>query len=55
MKTVRQTPGGWEDFFALRERTRVPAEFLVLRPLNVRKAARDPFATPLPRKSARRK
>jgi antitoxin VapB len=53
--SARQAPGGWEDFFALRARTRMPADFLLLRPLNDRKAARDPFATPLPRNSARRK
>ena len=53
--STRQAPGGWDGFFALRARTRVPADFLVLRPLNDRKASRDPFATPLPRKSVQRK
>ena len=53
--STRQAPGGWEDFFALRARTRVRADFLVLRALNDRHTARDPFATPLPRKSLRRK
>ena len=53
--STRQAPGGWEDFFALRARTRVPSDFLVLRPLNDRQAARDPFATPFPQRSARKK
>ena len=53
--STRQAPGGWEDFFALRARTRVPADFLILRPSNDRQVARDPFARPLPRKSARKK
>ncbi len=51
--STRQAPGSWQDFFALRARTRVPADFLVLRPLNAKGAARDPFAPP--RKLSRRK
>ncbi len=52
--STRHAPGGWQNFFTLRARTRVPADFLVRRPLNGGNAARDPFATPVRRKSARR-
>lgn len=42
--SARPAPGGWDDFFTLRAKTRMPADFLVRRPLNEREAARDPFA-----------
>ena len=42
--SARPAPGGWEDFFTLRAKTRMPSDFLVDRPLNESKAARDPFA-----------
>ncbi len=42
--SARPAPGGWDDFFTLRAKTRMPADFLVRRPLNESKAARDPFA-----------
>ena len=51
--STRQAPGGWGEFFALRASTRMPADFLVRRPLNESRAARDPFAVPQPSKSAR--
>ena len=41
--SARPAPGGWDDFFALRAKTRMPADFLVRRPLNENNAARDPF------------
>lgn len=41
--SARPAPGGWDEFFALRAKTRMPADFLVRRPLNETKAARDPF------------
>ena len=42
--SARAPAGSWADFFALRARTRVPADFLSDRPLNEIKPARDPFA-----------
>ena len=42
--SARPAPGAWDEFFALRAKTRTPADFLVHRPLNERHAARDPFA-----------
>ena len=53
--SARPASGSWSDFFALRARTRVPGDFLVDRPLNETKPARDPFAVPDVRKSKRRK
>ena len=44
--SVAPPSGSWADFFALRARTRVPADFLADRPLNETRAARDPFAVP---------
>lgn len=42
--SARPAPGGWDDFFALRARTHMPADFLVRRPMNENNAARDPFS-----------
>ena len=53
--SVRPAPGGWDDFFALRAKTRMPADFLVRRSLNENKAARDPFAGPRRSRPARRR
>ena len=41
--STRPTEGGWAEFFALRDKTRFPADFLTSRPMNVVEAARDPF------------
>jgi antitoxin VapB len=51
--SARPAPGAWDDFFALRAKTRMPADFLVRRPLNESKAARDPFAGPRRARPAR--
>jgi antitoxin VapB len=53
--SVRPPSGSWADFFTLRAKTRVPADFLSERPLNETKPARDPFAVRHTSKSARRK
>ena len=42
--STRPAEGGWAEFFALRDKTRMPKEFMNARPMNVIKAARDPFA-----------
>lgn len=42
--SARPAPGGWDEFFALRAKTRMPGDFLLRRPLNETKATRDPFA-----------
>lgn len=42
--SARPAPGGWNDFFTLRAKTRMPADFLVHRPLNENRKAHDPFA-----------
>lgn len=51
--SARPAPGGWDEFFALRAKTRMPADFMVRRPLNETKAARDPFTGPRRSKPAR--
>lgn len=52
--SARPAPGGWDEFFALRAKTRMPSDFLVRRPLNESNAARDPFAVTRRSKPARR-
>lgn len=42
--STRPAHAGWEEFFALRAKTRLPAGFLAERPLNAPGAMRDPFA-----------
>ena len=53
--SVAPPSGSWADFFALRAKTRVPGDYLAERPLNEIKPARDPFASPLTGKTARKK
>ena len=53
--SARPAPGGWNDFFTLRAKTRMPSDFLVRRPLNESKAARDPFAGARRSRPARRR
>lgn len=36
-------PGAWAEFFALRAKARMPADFLTARPLNTTESVRDPF------------
>ena len=42
--STRPAEGGWAEFFALRDKTRLPKDFMTARPMNVAEAARDPFA-----------
>jgi antitoxin VapB len=51
--SARPSAGGWAEFFALRDKSRVPADFLADRPLNKAGKMRDPFA-PARGKSARK-
>ena len=44
--SARPAHGAWAEFFALRAKTRMPADFLTERPLNRVELARDPFAAP---------
>jgi antitoxin VapB len=44
--STRPTEGGWAEFFALRDKTRLPKDFMNERPMNAVEAARDPFAIP---------
>ena len=54
--STRPAHGAWAEFFALRAKTRMPADFLTERPLNQVEPARDPFAAPAaPQATARRK
>jgi antitoxin VapB len=53
--SARPAPGGWDDFFTLRAKTRMPADFLVRRPLNENRPGRDPFAGTRRSKPARGK
>ena len=41
--STRPAEGGWAEFFALRDKTRLPKDFLNARPMNVIETARDPF------------
>ncbi len=43
--STRPSEGAWVEFFALRDRTRFPIDFMKARPMNVIEAARDPFET----------
>lgn len=43
--STRPASGSWAEFFALRAKTRMPADFLNERPLNKVEPGRDPFAT----------
>ncbi len=42
--STRPSEGAWAAFFALRDQTRLPADFMRERPMNVVEATRDPFA-----------
>ena len=42
--STRPAEGGWAEFFALRDKTRLPADFMSERPMNAVEAASDPFA-----------
>ena len=42
--STRPPVGAWSEFFALREKTRISADFLIDRPSNVTAPQRDPFA-----------
>jgi antitoxin VapB len=42
--STRPPVGAWSEFFALRAKTRIPADFLIDRPSNVTAPQRDPFA-----------
>ena len=52
--SARPAPGGWDEFFALRAKTRLPADFLLRRPLNENLATRDPYAVTRRSRPARR-
>ena len=41
--SMRPTEGGWSEFFALRDKTRMPKDFMNARPMSVVEATRDPF------------
>ncbi len=44
--SARPAEGGWAEFFALRDKTRLPEDFMNERPMNVIETARDPFSIP---------
>ena len=44
--STRPTEGGWAEFFALRDKTRLPKDFMNERPMNMLEVARDPFEMP---------
>jgi len=50
--STRPTEGGWAEFFALRDKTRLPKDFMGARSMNVLVAARDPFEAPARTKSS---
>lgn len=52
--STRPSEGAWAAFFALRDKTRVPEDFMRERPMNAAEATRDPFANPAVSPSARR-
>ncbi len=49
--STRPAEGVWAEFFALRDKTRLPKDFVNARPMNVVEAARDPFKVPAHTKS----
>ena len=53
--SARPAQGAWADFFALREKARLPRGFLAGRPLNEARPMRDPFAGEAQRGRARRR
>ena len=44
--STRPSAGAWAAFFALRDKTRLPEDFMHERAMNAVEAARDPFAIP---------
>lgn len=44
--STRPSEGAWAEFFALRDKTHLPEDFMRERPLNAAEATRDPFAGP---------
>lgn len=51
--STRPTEGAWAEFFALRDKTRFPSDFMDVRPMNVVETARDPFEMVAPIKGAK--
>lgn len=49
--SARPAHGGWAEFFALRDSTRLPADFMSDRQMNVVEAARDPFEASAPKRT----
>ena len=41
--SARPAEGGWAEFFALRDKTRLPTDFMNQRPMNVVETGRDPL------------
>jgi antitoxin VapB len=46
--STRPTEGAWAEFFALRDKTRFPSDFMDTRPMNAVEVARDPFEMAAP-------
>jgi antitoxin VapB len=44
--STRPSEGAWAAFFALRDKTRLPGDFMRERQMNAIEATRDPFAIP---------
>lgn len=51
--STRPAEGAWAEFFALRDKTRFPSDFMDARPMNVVEATRDPFEMAAPAKGAK--
>ena len=45
--STRPSEGAWAAFFALRDKTRLPEDFMRERPMNAVEITRDPFAIPV--------
>ena len=45
--SARPAEGGWAEFFALRDKTRLPTDFMNQRAMNVVETGRDPLNSPM--------
>ena len=52
--STRPSEGAWAAFFALRDKTRLPGDFMRKRPMNTVEVTRDPFAIPAAKPSGSR-
>ncbi len=52
--STRASEGAWAEFFAIRDKTRLPGDFMRERQMNAVEATHDPFTIPAAKPSASR-